>query len=218
MVDEVAWITDSVGPGSIRILAFQDEIDVPLRDLEISVLGEKAGGACQQTSPVCARVDNSSLVMRSIGTAATLFRSLEILDIDGGVLRDRPQYTKPSRIAVDSMDLLEGFESVRGCGDERDSCRNRPVPCDPIKWVPPAVPLVFGASGVDEDFQEVYGPTEIFLYPGKPGETGEPHGVVGIGDGKALPLPEDFSCRREKCLGEDERSNGKDAHGGTPII
>jgi hypothetical protein len=50
------------------------------------------------------------------------------------------------------------------------------------------------------------------------GKVGEPHGVVGIGDGKALSLPEDFSCRREERLAKNEGSNGKDTQGGVPII
>src|SRR5205823_11718914 len=88
-INEISHSIHRVGPGTVRILILQNEVQISLGDLPVIVPGKNLGSARQQESPVSGRIDHSSFIIRSVGTTAGPVRYLEIFDVDCGVARNR---------------------------------------------------------------------------------------------------------------------------------
>src|SRR5437762_1914977 len=88
MINKVTDSIDCVIPGAVRILCFQDEIEVLLRRFPIVVIGKDLGSAGQQKRAVRSGVNHSPAIVRSIGATAGLSRSPEVLDVFERMTRD----------------------------------------------------------------------------------------------------------------------------------
>ena len=89
MINEIAHTIHGIKPGAVRILILQNKIQISFCDPPVVFVAKNLGGAGQQEGAISGGVDDSSLIERSVGTTARLFRRPEILDIGCGVARDR---------------------------------------------------------------------------------------------------------------------------------
>src|SRR5213595_3290975 len=89
VIDKIPYPVDGVKPRAVRILVLQDEIQISFCDSPVVFIRKNLGGARQQEGAISRSINNATLVERSVGTTTGLFRCPEILDINGGVSRDR---------------------------------------------------------------------------------------------------------------------------------
>ena len=103
VVDKISYSIHGVKPRTVRVLILQDEIQISFCDFPVVFDCKELGGARQQEGAISGSVNNSAFIERSVGTTAGRFRRSEILDISGGVSRNRFEdqlSTRPRASAV----------------------------------------------------------------------------------------------------------------------
>ena len=61
MVNEITHTIDGIKPGAVGVLIFQDEVQIPLGDSPVIVVGKDHGSAGQQEGAVSSSINNSPL-------------------------------------------------------------------------------------------------------------------------------------------------------------
>ena len=146
MVDKVPYSIHRVKPRTVRVLAFQDEIQISFCDFPVVFGGQELRGARQQESAIGGSINNSAFIKRRVGRTAGLFRRLEILDVSGGVSCDRFKDQFPLFSWVQLEDLKDRFLTVGSRSDEWRLFLDCAVPSDPIKGITPAIFLKVRAA------------------------------------------------------------------------
>ena len=88
MVNEIADTIRRVVPRAVRILVFQDKIQISLRDFPVLIVRELLRGAGQQKCPISRGINDALRVERRVRAAARGRRRWKVFDIVGNVSRD----------------------------------------------------------------------------------------------------------------------------------
>src|SRR4029079_16179403 len=89
VVNEIANPIYGVEPGAVGILIIQDELQVAFSCIEVPIVREYLRSAGEHERAVSPGVNDSTTIIGRVRTTAGVCRCLEILNINGGVPRDR---------------------------------------------------------------------------------------------------------------------------------
>lgn len=219
VIDEIADLVACVKPGPVGLLRRQHKVEVALGDAPVIVAPELNRRACEQERPVGAGVDDAPLVVEGIiARRGDVRREFPVFDVLDGVVCDRPHDFQPSRVTIDSIYRRKGFVDIGRGGDERRADGHDPSPGDPIERITPAVMLVVRTAGLFEDVQKVDRPVVVFVLADPLRQERETHGVMRVGDGKALFSPKKLSCGRQQSFGQNHRRNRHSPQQRYPVV